>query len=757
MYSGLSENNAEAQFSFRLKAEAAEVRRLQKAERYHQICLALCELSKEFESLRKAFFEQGLSDSATVSMTISSKNIYPQYFELQNVFSMDKLAFGSINKRQCFAPTFIFDEPTNERKEHEVFEQYLHEQRDLEDIGSNMLICFEHDRECFTVCFPDIIMRTDESTARSINRVIDIRVSYAAIRGVIVSMETTQSNEIKATFTFQLNHPPTLLVYQMYDEQKGFKPPQRFLTWNPGYDVQNAMSNASCLVASCRFIDARILLDCFDRLRKCNNYAIEFRFLHRKELKNIRFYGRDPFANPNHLPPKYSKLKEPKYFPLVYAVQALISRGGELFDYFFRPEYLKFYEFLDTVVECYDEDFSTNPGATEVTDDLAREGYMRVRKIIVTPTRKLFINPELIMGNRSLRKEGDNMLRIIFRDDDNNKIYALPYKLISKTVAHTLTNPLHIGSREFHYLCSSNSQLRDHGCYFLAGSKDYVTEFRRSCGRIDSKSIPRIMSRLGQCFTQSRPLGIKVERGSYSGIFDYTGGNDSNGNPYIFSDGCGMISREFGQKIVKDMNLGDCLPSCFQIRFRGFKGVVAVNTLLDETKIWAQKHNRVSAFQKDALLPWYCQALLFRPSQKKFRGPRSEPVEIVKFSTPISLSLNKPLINILDQVSEMHGPEQHKRMCNRIFELMEYHLESTISSLVDKSNAFVTLNEFPQYILYDRLYDFDVTEEPFFRSLLRSAALSSLYRLVDKMKIRIPTSQGRMMFGIFLDLLFHYD
>uniref|UniRef100_A0A914PC19 Uncharacterized protein n=1 Tax=Panagrolaimus davidi TaxID=227884 RepID=A0A914PC19_9BILA len=45
-----------------------------------------------------------------------------------------------------------------------------------------------------------------------------------------------------------------------------------------------------------------------------------------------------------------------------------------------------------------------------VTDNLAREGYTRVRKIIATPTRKLFINPELIVRNRSLRKEGDNML-----------------------------------------------------------------------------------------------------------------------------------------------------------------------------------------------------------------------------------------------------------------------------------------------------------------------------------------------------------
>lgn len=116
--------------------------------------------------------------------------------------------------------------------------------------------------------------------------------------------------------------------------------------------------------------------------------------------------------------------------------------------------------------------------------------------------------------------------------------------------------------------------------------------------------------------------------------------------PYCFSDGVGMISVEFCKTIIGDLRIGDCLPSCYQIRFRGYKGVVLKNSLLDEIKRWAEQHERLPPND----LPWYAKSLLFRPSQKKFQAPQEKYVEIVKISSPILVSLNKPLINILDQV-----------------------------------------------------------------------------------------------------------
>lgn len=74
----------------------------------------------------------------------------------------------------------------------------------------------------------------------------------------------------------------------------------------------------------------------------------------------------------------------------------------------------------------------------------------------------------------------------------------------------------------------------------------------------------------------------------------------------------------------------------------------------------------------------------------------------------------------------MQSSASHERMCNRIFELLEIHMESIIAALIDEPSAFLTLNEFPKYILYHRLRDFHITEEPFLRSLLRSSTLVGL-------------------------------
>uniref|UniRef100_A0A914Y5Q5 RNA-dependent RNA polymerase n=1 Tax=Panagrolaimus superbus TaxID=310955 RepID=A0A914Y5Q5_9BILA len=221
-------------------------------------------------------------------------------------------------------------------------------------------------------------------------------------------------------------------------------------------------------------------------------------------------------------------------------------------------------------------------------------------------------------------------------------------------------------------------------------------------------------------------LGIVLEREAYSETFDFVGGEDSNGKAYTFSDGCGIISPDYCRKVVDDLKLGNCLPCCFQIRFRGYKGIVTMNKLFDIVKEWAEKNDKNTGHREDGSLPWYQQSLVFRESQKKFYGPKSKHLEIVKISAPISVSMNKPLINILDQVSEMHGPEAHKRMCNRIHDLLEEHVDSAISPLYDETSASLTLNEFPKYIPYHRLKDFYLTEEPFLRSLLRSSALVSL-------------------------------
>lgn len=86
-------------------------------------------------------------------------------------------------------------------------------------------------------------------------------------------------------------------------------------------------------------------------------------------------------------------------------------------------------------------------------NDKVRQGYMRVRKLIVTPTQRILCNPELILGNRSLRlKKPENMLRVVFRDDDNRKLNRLPTWLLKQIVSNTLSNSIYIGCKFFTFL-----------------------------------------------------------------------------------------------------------------------------------------------------------------------------------------------------------------------------------------------------------------------------------------------------------------
>lgn len=62
-----------------------------------------------------------------------------------------------------------------------------------------------------------------------------------------------------------------------------------------------------------------------------------------------------------------------------------------------------------------------------------------------------------------------------------------------------------IAGRHFVYLGSSNSQMRDNGCYFYDdGEGGKASSIRNQLGKFDLGNIPKMMSRMGQCFTQAK-------------------------------------------------------------------------------------------------------------------------------------------------------------------------------------------------------------------------------------------------------------
>lgn len=129
--------------------------------------------------------------------------------------------------------------------------------------------------------------------------------------------------------------------------------------------------------------------------------------------------------------------------------------------------------------------------------------------------------------------------------------------------------------------------------------------------------------------------------------------------------------------------------------------------------------------------------LQFRDSQLKFlttTTPESRHrFEIVKYSAPSPVALNRPFINILDQVSTMQGFECHARVWSRINELLDLELRNIANTLTDETAARSRLREFPSLVLFDVLHSINLTQEPFFQKMLRISArcaLSESFELV---------------------------
>ncbi|CAL2030215.1 unnamed protein product [Caenorhabditis brenneri] len=503
---------------------------------------------------------------------------------------------------------------------------------------------------------------------------------------------------------------------------------------------------------------------------------------------------------------KSTDVNEERKFAITYLIECLLSRGAVVKDQLLLNE-IHWENFLNVIILYYKKNDKLCEAALEdlihlidgrkrigcitkcldkicqkrermqlingLSEKEIHDGFQIVRKVVFTPTRVIYVAPEAIMGNRVLRrfdKDGTKVLRITFRDDNNSKMRTnTTEELLEKTANKFFREGVRVANRDFGFLGCSNSQMRDSGAYFmlkatpgqlerfykkyprhtreqLLSYKPLIDEVRLNLGKFSEvENVPKMIARMGQCFTQSRLTGVALERKNYCKIFDYEGGKNSKKAAYTFSDGVGMMSCRFAKIMAQSMNYDRSVPSCFQIRFRGNKGVIAMEPQLDDLRNWSIRH------QLDDLIPEIKVA--FRPSQIKFQAKHIEgdQIEMVKPAGPVPVSLNKPLINILDQVSEMQGVLCHKRMVSRIEELMDRQVQSFAKQMNDETYCRNRLKEFPRRVDIDYLrttWGFTLSREPFFRSLIKASIKFSITKQLRKEQIPIPKELGRTLFGV---------
>ncbi|VDN24367.1 unnamed protein product [Gongylonema pulchrum] len=252
-----------------------------------------------------------------------------------------------------------------------------------------------------------------------------------------------------------------------------------------------------------------------------------------------------------------------------YAVQALLSRGSvvkdQLFDVslFFRDFLFKRIQYA--AEECLLACEETLDCALAAIDERRRISFLNffehvymqklnlfrrisageedidcifdlphncvfIRKILATPLRLLLLPPEVMMTNRVVRHFGEEYaLRCVFRDDNGQRLVPKEFTrgralqdqslMIPDLVYRVLGTGLRIASRHYQFLAWSNSQMRDGGCYLYSDSVVYdkrrgaivytIEDIRRWMGDFTtSKSVPKLMSRMGQCFTQAQVVQV---------------------------------------------------------------------------------------------------------------------------------------------------------------------------------------------------------------------------------------------------------
>lgn len=261
----------------------------------------------------------------------------------------------------------------------------------------------------------------------------------------------------------------------------------------------------------------------------------------------------------------------------------------------------------------------------------------------------------------------------------------------------------------------SNSQLKSKTCFLYAGTKEEI------CNKIDAlgdfsriKSVAKMAKRIGLLFsaaevaTQLQPDRCQDTPGIIKG--DCT-----------FTDGCGLISTHMARLLVQKLAIRfrnkRYMPSVFQIRYRGYKGVLELE----------QKMQGKTLVQ-------------FRDSMRKITSAPDLTFSVVEYSKPYSFGyLNDEVILLLHALG----------IPDSIFlQKQREHLDLLSAAPQDPRKAF----RFLSYVNEPRMAETVLMEGlDSVKATVRSQINSEYGKLLnkrDEQRCRIFVPQSRLIFGV---------
>ena len=250
--------------------------------------------------------------------------------------------------------------------------------------------------------------------------------------------------------------------------------------------------------------------------------------------------------------------------------------------------------------------------------------------------------------NRFIMKEGYERL-ICLKFDINVK---------ATVVQKMLLGGIYVNGCKYSFLGCSGNGLKTRKCFMYKGCAENVEEILKRNGDFNNiKTVSKRIARIGLLFSGVTPTKIEVKHEDIIVKGDIMKGESS----FNFTDGCGGIGKTLAKALTSSSIMytkGNYLPSVYQIRFQGYKGVLAVDDNIPE------------------------KSIMVRPSMKKFDTNHHPCIGLCDYSKPYTFGhLNKQYIILLSGRGIKDG----------VFEDKQAEYIKTLENMLTQSEAAVRI------------------------------------------------------------------
>ena len=299
--------------------------------------------------------------------------------------------------------------------------------------------------------------------------------------------------------------------------------------------------------------------------------------------------------------------------------------------------------------------------------------------------------------------------------EEGVKTKPSPMKDSNDYVVRLLRSGIILNGARYHFYAHSNSQLKSKTCVLFADSPMEIKGRIEQLGDFtESKSVAKKAKRIGLMFSSAKVATLlHPDRSEHI--------PDVVRDDYNFTDGCGLIAPHFAKVLVQKLNI--CfrnqryLPTVYQIRYRGYKGVLNLDPHLRGNKL-----------------------VRFRKSMRKVKRGDDLSFCVVEYSKPYNLGfLNDEVVLLLHTLGIPSSTLLRKQM---------EHLELLAAATRDPPAAFQFLSYVNEPVLAERVLMEGIESVQSSVHKLVNGEISKMLNKRDEQRCRILVRKSRLLFGI---------